>query len=141
MLQAQQHPEDIGVEGGGVALDGLIDDQSRLALGTGTVDRGVDPAEPGHGLIDQVAHLVFATDVGLDERGFGVQAAKFGLESLTFGLPAPGDDEAGAVLGEGDGGGATYACEGSSDQNDWLFHGAAPSVTAFRIAGVAAGVS
>jgi len=40
-------------------------------------------------------------------------------------LPA-GDDEAGAVLGEGDGRGATYACEGSGDQNDWLVHGLAP---------------
>src|SRR5216684_3799503 len=126
MFQAEQHAEHIGVEGGGVALGGLIDDQARLALGTGIVDGGIDPAEAGHGLIDQVAHLVFVTDVGLDERGFGAQAAKFGLESLAFGLPAAGDDEAGAVLGEGDGGGATYACEGSSDQNDWLFHGVAP---------------
>jgi hypothetical protein len=32
------------------------------------------------------------------------QAAKFGLESLAFGLSAAGDDETGAVLGEGDGG-------------------------------------
>src|SRR5712691_5097097 len=119
MFQAEQHAEHIGVEGGGVALGGLIDDQAPLALGTGIVDGGVDPAEAGHGLIDQVAHLVFVTDVGLDERGFGAQAAKFGLESPAFGLPAAGDDEAGAVLGEGDGGGATYACEGSSDQNDW----------------------
>src|SRR5229473_159082 len=130
MFQAEQHAEHIGVEGGGVALGGLIDDQARLALGTGIVDGGIDPAEAGHGLIDQVAHLVFVTDVGLDERGFGAQAAKFGLESLAFGLPAAGDDEAGAVLGEGDGGGATYACEGSSDQNDWLFHGVAPQAVA-----------
>ena len=87
MLQAEQHPEHVGVEGGGVALDRLIDDQATLALGTGTVDGGVDPAEPGHGLIDQLSHLVFATDVGLDERGFCAQAAKFGLERLAFGLP------------------------------------------------------
>src|SRR6202171_4000646 len=95
--------------------------------GTGTVDGGVDPAEPSHGLIDQFSHLVHATDVGLDERGFGAQAAKFGLESRTFGLPPAGDDQTGAILGEGDGGGATYACEGSSDQDGWLVHGVAPS--------------
>jgi hypothetical protein len=50
----------------------------------------------------------------------------FGLESLAFGLAAAGDHEAGAVLGKSDRGGATDACEGSSDQNDWLFHGVAP---------------
>src|SRR5712664_4155912 len=126
MFQAEQHAEHIGVEGGGVAFGGLIDDQAPLALGTRIVDGGVDPAEASYGLIDQVAHLVFVTDVGLDECGFGAQAAKLGLESLAFGLPAAGDDEAGAVLGEGDSGGATYACEGSGDQNDWFFHGAAP---------------
>src|SRR2546426_12017665 len=120
VLHAQQHAEHIGVEGGGVALGGLIDDQAPLALGTGIVDGGVDPAEAGHGLIDQVAHLVFVTDVGLDERGFGAEAAKFGLESLAFGLAAAGDDEAGAGLGKGDGPGAAYACEGSSGQNDRL---------------------
>jgi hypothetical protein len=66
------------------------------------------------------------TDVGLNERGFGAQAAKLGLESLAFGLAAAGDDEAGFVLGEGDGRGATYTCEGSRDQNDLLVHGLAP---------------
>src|SRR6267154_450188 len=105
VLQAEQHPEHVGVEGGGVALDRLIDDQPRLALGTRTVDGGVDPAEPGHGLIDQLPHLVVATDVGLDERGLGVEAAKLGLERLAFGLAAARDDQAGATLGEGEGSG------------------------------------
>ena len=126
MLQAQQCAQHIRVEGARVALSGLLSYRAGLAFGTGIVDGGVDPAEAGHGLIDQVAHLVFVTDVGLDERGFGAEAPKFGLESLAFGLAAAGDDEAGAVLGEGDGGGATYACEGSGDQDDWLVHGLAP---------------
>src|SRR5205807_5847617 len=134
-----QQPEHVRVENGGVVLDGLFDDGAAQALVAGAVDSGVDPAEAGHGLIDQLPHLVFATDVGLNERGFGAEAAKFGLESLAFGLPAAGDDEAGAVLGEGDGGGATYACEGSSDQDDWLFHGVAPSAVAgARWAGLSA---
>jgi hypothetical protein len=60
---------------------------SPLVCGPGTVDGGVDPAEPSHGPIDQLSHLVFATDIGLDERGFGAQAAKFGLEGLAFGFP------------------------------------------------------
>src|SRR5258708_22166429 len=121
MLQAEQHPQYVRVEGGGVALGGLIDDQAPLALGTGTVDGGVDPAQAGHGLIDQFSHLVFAADVGLDERGFGSQAAQFGLESLAFGLPAAGDNEAGAVLGKRDGGGATDAWDGPFDPNDQPF--------------------
>src|SRR5438105_10423456 len=126
VLQAEQQPEHVRVENGGVVLDTLIDNRSTLALVAGTVDSAVDPAEPGHGLIDQLPHLVFATDVGLNERGFGAQAAKFGLECLAFGLTPARDDQAGAILGEGDGGSATYACEGSGDQDDWPFHGAAP---------------
>jgi hypothetical protein len=66
------------------------------------------------------------TYVRLDELGFGAQAAKLGLEGLAFGLAAAGDDESGAVLGEGDGGGATYASERSGDQNDLGVHGVAP---------------
>src|SRR5258707_14571595 len=128
VLHAEQHAQYIGVEGSGVALGGLIDDEARLALGPGSVDGGVDPTEAGHRLIEQVAHLVIVTYVGLDERSFGAEAAKLGLESLAFGLAAAGDDDSGAVLGKGDGGCATYACEGSSDQNDWPFHRVAPQL-------------
>ena len=86
MLQAQQQPEHVGVESGGVALDGLIDDQAGLPLGTCAVDGNVDPAEPGYGLIDQLSHFGFATDVGREEPGFGAQAAKLRLEGHAFGL-------------------------------------------------------
>src|SRR5260370_37211527 len=58
VLHAEQHAEHIGVEGVGVALYGLSDDQAPLALGAGIVDGGVDPAEPGYGLIDPLPHLI-----------------------------------------------------------------------------------
>ncbi len=52
----------------------------------------------------------------------GTQPAQLGFESLALRFPAAGNDDAGAVLGKGHSGGATDACEGSRDQNDWLLH-------------------
>jgi hypothetical protein len=41
------------------------------------------------------------TDVRLDEGGFGAKAAELGFEGFAFRVPAAGDDDARALLGEG----------------------------------------
>src|SRR4030095_4655501 len=74
-----------------------------------------------------VADFIVAANVGLDEDGFGTQAAQLGFESLALRFPAAGNDDAGTVRGKGQSGGATDACEGSCDLNDWLIHCAPPS--------------
>src|ERR1700674_3478545 len=74
----------------------------------------------------RITPRTFVANVGLDEGGFGTQAAQLGFESLALRFPAAGNDEAGTVLGKGQSGGATDACEGSRDQNDWPIHCATP---------------
>jgi hypothetical protein len=122
VLQAEQRAKHIGVEGGGIALGGLVDGEARLAFGARVVDRGVQTAEAGHRLVDQIANFAVVTDVGLDEDGFGAELPKFGFERLALGLPAAGDDESGAVPREGNGSGAADACQGAGDEDDGLVH-------------------
>jgi hypothetical protein len=53
---------------------------------------------------------------------FGAHAAKLSCKCLALGLVAAGNDDMGAVLGKGGGGGATDAGQGASDQDDWVAH-------------------
>jgi hypothetical protein len=57
-----------------------------------------------------------------DEFGLGAKRAQlFGQRVAGF-VAAAGDDEAGAVFGVGDGGGAADAGEGAGDQYDGIAH-------------------
>ena len=126
VLHAQDHAENIRVERRGIAFRGLVRDRANLAFGAGIVHRDIETAKPCDGLVDQVADFIVAANVGLDEGGFGTQAAQLALESLALRFPATGNDEAGTVLGKGQSGGAADACEGARDQDDRLFHCATP---------------
>jgi hypothetical protein len=66
------------------------------------------------------------TNVRLDEHRFGAKPAKFAFQGVALGLAAARYDQAGALLGEGDGGGSADACQGAGDQNGQLAHLAAP---------------
>ena len=69
MLHAQDHAEDVRVERRGVGVRGLVGDRADLAFGAGVVDRDIESAEPGDGLVDQSADIVLVADVGVDELG------------------------------------------------------------------------
>jgi hypothetical protein len=86
------------------------------------VDGRIESAEAGDGLIHQIADFVVMTNVGLDERGFGAEAAKFGFECFALRVPEAGDDDARARLGESGGGGATDAGQSAGDQYDCVAH-------------------
>ncbi len=109
VLHAEQRAEHIGIEGGGVALGGLLGHRARLAFGAGGVDGGIETAEACDGLVDQIADVVLAADVGADESRLGTEAAELGFERVALRFPAAGDDDVRALLGKGDGGGATDA--------------------------------
>src|SRR3989449_1956055 len=126
VLHAQDHAEDVRVERRGIAFRALARDRANLAFGAGIVHRDIETAKPCDGLVDQVADFIVAANVGLDEGGFGTQAAQLGFESLALRFPAARNDDAGTVLGKGQSGGSTDACEGSRDQNDGLIHCATP---------------
>src|SRR5260370_38890081 len=122
VLHAEQRAKHIGVEGGCVGLGRLLGHRAGLAFGAGRVDGRVQAAKPRHGPIDQTADFVVMTNVGLDEGGLGAEAAKFGFEGFAFRVPAAGDDDAGALLGEGDGGGAPDAGQGPGNQDNRRAH-------------------
>ena len=127
MLHAQEHAKHVGVEGGGIALRGLLGDRAGRAFGAGIVDGDVEAAEPGDGLVDQVLHVVLAADVGANEFGFRAGARS----SLTSAWPAssrrPETTSAGAFVGEGERGGAADAGQRAGDQDNGIAHVISPS--------------
>jgi hypothetical protein len=62
------------------------------------------------------------THVGADELGFRAECAQFGCEGSALFRPAAGDDDAGALVGEGEGSSASDACEGAGDQDNRSAH-------------------
>jgi hypothetical protein len=133
MLHAQDDAEHVGVEGGGIALGGLFGNRAGLAFGAGIVDRDVKPSKAGDGAIDQISDIVLMPDIGADEFGLGAGGAKLGGQGYTFFIAAAGDDNLGAIVGEGKGRGASDTCQAAGDQNDWIAHW-----IIFRKSGVAA---
>ena len=99
MLHAEDGPQDVGVEGRGVALGGLLRRRPRLAFGARGVDRDIQPAEALNGLIDEVAHILVVTNVGADELGFSACGAQFGDERCARVVMTAGGDDLGASLG------------------------------------------
>src|SRR6266849_4344059 len=126
VLHAQDHAENVRVERRGIAFCGLVRDRADLAFGAGIVHRDIETAKPCDGLVDQSADLIVLTDVGVDELRLRTERAKFLYERLAGLITPTGNDDLRALPGKGDGGGATYACEASRDQNDWLVHSATP---------------
>ena len=122
VLHAQDHAENIGVERRGIAFRGLVRDRADLAFGAGIVHRDIETAKPCDGLVDQSADVILLADVGVDELGLRTERAQL-LDERLAGLITPtGNDHLRALLGEGDGGGATDAGQGAGDQYDWVAH-------------------
>ena len=122
MLHAQDHAENVGLERRGKAFRGLVRDRADLAFGGGVVHRDIETAKPRDGLVDHSADVILLADVGVDELGLRTERAQF-LDERLAGLITPtGNDHLRALLGEGDGGGATDAGQGASDQYDWVTH-------------------
>src|SRR6266851_2842556 len=109
VLHAEQHAEHVGVEGGGVAVGGLLGHRAGLALGAGVVDGDVEAAEPGDRLVDQVLHVAFVADIGADEFRFRAKRAQFGDQRFANIIAAAGNHDTGAFLCESERGGAADA--------------------------------
>ena len=111
MLHAQDHAENIGVERRRIALRGLVGDRANLAFGAGIVHRDIETTEPRDRLIDQSADVILLANVGVDELRLRTQRAQLLSERLADLVTSTGDDDFCALLGEGDGGGASDARE------------------------------
>ena len=71
IAHAQDDAQHIRVERRRIAFRGLVRDRATLAFGASIVHRDIETAIACNGLVDEVAHVVLAANVGLDERGFG----------------------------------------------------------------------
>ena len=84
MLHTEQRAEDVGVEGGRVALPGLLRHRTGLAFGAGVIDGYIQATEAGYGLIDQVAHIIFVPHVGAPIFGLRAEGSEFDMGSRTL---------------------------------------------------------
>jgi hypothetical protein len=82
----------------------------------------IETAKPRDRLVDQGADVIVLADVGVDEFGLRTERAQFFNERLAGLITPAGNDHLRALPGEGDGGGATDAGQGSRDQYDWVTH-------------------
>jgi len=57
--------------------------------------------------------------VGAHKFGFGAEFAKLSGKLLAFIVVASGNNDPRSFIREGQGGGPTYACQGSSNLNNW----------------------
>jgi hypothetical protein len=122
MLHAEQCAEDVGVEGGRIALGGLFRHRARLALGSGVVDRHIQATKVCDGLIDEAAHIIFMADISTPILRFSADLAKFTDQFLVgFAASAP-DNDVRTLFREGNRGGPSNAREGASDQNNGRIH-------------------
>src|SRR5216684_5251521 len=126
MLEAEQRAQNVGIKRGGIALCSLVDDQTGLPLGTGDVDGHVEVAEAGHCLVDQTPDFFVVPYVGLHENGLRAEPLQFDFESLTFGRTATANNETSADLGKCQGGCATDAGQGTSNEDNGVAHDLTP---------------
>jgi adenylate cyclase len=82
----------------------------------------IETAKPRDRLVDKGADVIVLADVGVDELGLRTERAQFFNERLAGLITPAGNDHLRALPGEGDGGGATDAGQGSRDQYDWVTH-------------------
>ncbi len=94
MLHAQQRAEHVGVEGGGVAVRGLLRHRTGLTLGASGVDGCVQATEARDGPIDQVSHLVLVAHIRTEELSFSAERAQLSHQCLAGFLVATGNNGA-----------------------------------------------
>src|SRR2546421_1249675 len=82
MLNAEQRPEHVGVEGGSIGVGVLLRHRTGLAFGAGVVDGRVQPTKPRDGLIDQVPHLVLVAHIRAQEFDVSAERAQLSREFL-----------------------------------------------------------
>src|SRR5713226_3751556 len=122
MLHAEECAENVGIEGGRVALRGLLRHRTGLAFGSGSVNSHIQATEARHGLIDQVSYVVLVAYIGIHVFRLRVESAELSHQILTGFVASTRDNDARTLFREGQGGGSSNARDGSSDQNNRGVH-------------------
>src|SRR4029077_15515929 len=102
----------------GIAFRGLVRDRADPAFGACVVHRNVEAAEPCDGPVDPRADVILLADIGVDELRLRTEGAQLLDERVADLITPTGNNDVRPLLGKGDSGGASYACEASRDQND-----------------------
>jgi len=92
VLHAEQRPEHVGIEGGGIGIGSLLRHRTGLAFGAGVVDRDVQPTEPRNGPINQVPHLVLVAHIRTEELSFRPERAQLNYQFLAGFLVPTGNN-------------------------------------------------
>jgi hypothetical protein len=98
----------------------LFGQRAGLAFGTGVVDRHVQTSEARHGLVDEIAHVVLAADIGAHEFSLGAESAQFSDLCLPGIVASTGNYNARTFLSEREGGRAADAGKRARDEYDWV---------------------
>src|ERR1700730_10063880 len=122
MLHAQECAENVGIEGGRVAVRGLLRHRAGLAWGSGGVYSHIQATEARHGLIDQVSYVVLVAHIGIHIFRLRVESAELSHQILAGFVATTRDNDARTLFREGQGGGSSNAREGASDQNNGPMH-------------------
>src|ERR1700732_2550875 len=122
MLQAQECAENVGIEGGGIALGGLLRYRTRLAFGAGGVNSHIQATEARHRLIDQVSYVVLVSYIGFHVFRLRVESAELSHQILAGFVASTRDNDARTFFREGQGGGSSNARKGAGDHNNGAIH-------------------
>src|SRR5260370_37543965 len=126
MCHGEGCAENVGMEGGRVALRGLLRHRTGLAFGSGSVNSHIQATEARHGLIDQVSYVVLVAYIGIHVFRLRVESPKFSHQILAGFVASTRDNDARTLFREGQGGGSSDARQGASDQNNGGIHGETP---------------
>src|SRR5437867_5492 len=122
MLHAEQSAEDVCVEGGGVALGGLVGYGAGLPFGSCVIDSYVETTKSRDRFVDHVAHVVFVAHIRTHEVSFSARLAEFGDQLFPLFVAPTGNNNLSAFLGKGQRGGASDTCQCASNQNNFGIH-------------------
>jgi hypothetical protein len=85
------------------------------------------------------AHVAFVANVGANEFGFRAKRAKLLHQSRAGIIAATGNDDAGAITGEGECGGPADAGQRAGNEDNLLAHVTSPSSGVVCLGGLGAG--
>jgi hypothetical protein len=78
MLHAEQRTQDVCIESRSVGFSRLFRDRAGLTLSPRAIDGNVQTTNARDGLIYQIPHFIFITDVRVNKNGLGSEPLQLG---------------------------------------------------------------
>jgi hypothetical protein len=109
--------EHVGIERSGIGLGGLLGQRAGLAFGTSVVDGDIQATKALDRLVEEIAHVVLAADIGAHEFRFGAKSAQFSDQRPPGIIASTGDNDARTFLRECERGCAADAGQRAGDES------------------------